>query len=86
MHGKSNGKTTYPIRVCCFYTRKVVSASKLESYQQTLLGSTCGVHPCDGCGNFISDRTKYCSASCSAAITNKDYLNLKKPKTRFHKL
>ena len=70
MHGKSNGKTTYPNRVCCVYTRKVVTASKLESYQETLLGSTCAIHQCECCGKFISDRTKYCSKSCSSTITN----------------
>jgi hypothetical protein len=71
MHGKSNGKISHSNTICCIYTRKIISAKNIDAHYNSLFGSFSLVHTCDGCGKFISDRTKYCSASCRTTIANK---------------
>lgn len=71
MHGTSGGTVTYPNNVCCIYTKKVILASKLETYQETILGTYCAMHACLGCAKIIRSVTKYCSQSCRASHTNK---------------
>lgn len=74
MHGNSGGTTTYPNNVCCIYTGKIIAARNLESYQETILGTMCSIHSCEGCGKFISTKKKYCSQSCSTSVTNRKRL------------
>lgn len=71
MHGASGGTVAYPNNVCCIYTKKIVAALKLYEYQESLIGSSCPMHECPGCGKVIGDAKKYCSQSCSTKHTNK---------------
>lgn len=65
MHGSSEGNRT-EVKCCCVITRKEITVSRLETYQNALT-------PCKKCGNkFRPSRHKklFCSQSCSASFNN----------------
>lgn len=62
--------TESPILCSCVFTRKIIEASKLRKYQETLLGKSCPLEECRFCRKLISKTKKFCNNSCAAKFNN----------------